>query len=60
MVLTAQVTVFQQANYLENFVQSTFDALPAETLAGESVFEQPPAPLRERLRQDSKSQKFPL
>jgi phosphoglucomutase len=27
--------VFQQANYLENFVQATFDALPAESLTGE-------------------------
>ena len=35
-MLNAQVTVFQQANYLENFVQSTFDALPAESLTGES------------------------
>lgn len=34
-MLNAQVTVFQQANYLENFVQSTFDALPAESLTGE-------------------------
>ena len=33
-MLIAQVTVFQQANYLENFVQSTFDALPAESLTG--------------------------
>lgn len=30
-----QVTVFQQEHYLENFVQSTFDALPSESLAGE-------------------------
>ena len=35
-VLNAQVTVFQHANYLENFVQSTFDALPAESLSGMS------------------------
>ena len=26
--------MFQQANYLENFVQATFDALPAESLTG--------------------------
>ncbi|KAK9841959.1 hypothetical protein WJX81_001206 [Elliptochloris bilobata] len=32
--LRKKVTVFQQANYLENFVQSTFDALPAESLTG--------------------------
>ena len=29
-----QVTVFQQEHYLENFVQSTFDALPEEKLTG--------------------------
>ena len=34
-MLNTQVTVFQQANYLENFVQSTFDALPAESLTGD-------------------------
>ena len=31
-----QVTVFQQEHYLENFVQSTFDALPEEKLTGKS------------------------
>ena len=50
-MLTPQVTVFQQANYLENFVQSTFDALPAGSLTG--VCEQSPAPFRECLRQES-------
>ena len=34
-VLVWQVTEFQQEHYLENFVQSTFDALPASELKGE-------------------------
>jgi len=29
-----QVTVFQQPNYLANFVQSSFDALPADKVKG--------------------------
>jgi len=31
-----QVTLFQQEHYLENFVQSTFDALPENSLTGDS------------------------
>lgn len=29
-----QVKIFQQKHYLENFVQATFDSLPAEDLKG--------------------------
>lgn len=32
--LCFQVTVFKQPNYLENFVQSTFNALPADKVKG--------------------------
>lgn len=35
VLFNCQVTVFQQEHYLENFVQSTFDALPSESLTGE-------------------------
>lgn len=42
-LLLLQVTIFQQQHYLENFVQSTFDALPAEELKGGSRV---PLPIR--------------
>jgi len=32
-----QVTVFQQPHYLQNFVQSTFNALPAEEVKGATI-----------------------
>ncbi|EIE27230.1 putative Phosphoglucomutase, cytoplasmic 2 [Coccomyxa subellipsoidea C-169] len=35
--LRKKVTVFQSEHYLENFVQSTFDALPAESLSGSTL-----------------------
>eukprot|EP00270_Netrium_digitus_P009834 TRINITY_DN3014_c0_g1_i2.p1 TRINITY_DN3014_c0_g1~~TRINITY_DN3014_c0_g1_i2.p1 ORF type:complete len:586 (+),score=191.25 TRINITY_DN3014_c0_g1_i2:99-1856(+) len=35
--LRKKVTVFQQENYLANFVQATFDALPAEKLRGSTL-----------------------
>lgn len=33
-VLPVQVTVFKQPNYLENFVQATFNALPSDKVKG--------------------------
>lgn len=33
-VLPVQVTVFKQPNYLENFVQATFSALPSDKVKG--------------------------
>ncbi|RLN41282.1 hypothetical protein C2845_PM01G30530 [Panicum miliaceum] len=36
-VVTVEVTVFQQPHYLQNFVQSTFNALPAEEVKGATI-----------------------
>ena len=37
VIVERQVTVFQQKNYLANFVQATLDALPADKIQGDQI-----------------------